>query len=465
MRFISTRAHAPELDFKGVLLAGLASDGGLYVPKELPQFSTAEISRFATLSYSDLAFEILRPFAHETFDDATLKHMITQSYHGFRHPAVAPLVQLSRQHFALELFHGPTLAFKDFALQLLGRMIEALLKGSDQKTVVLGATSGDTGSAAIAGFCGKANLEIAILYPKGRTSVVQRKQMTTLPDANLHPLQVEGTFDDCQDLVKQAFADAELRARVPLVAVNSINFARVLAQTVYYFYAACALGAPARRVNFCVPTGNFGDIYAGYLAKKMGLPVGRLIIASNKNDILTRTLHTGTYGMEGVVPTHSPSMDIQISSNFERLLFDLYARDGSRMAQLMHAFRSTKSLTLSDEAHRALKADFLAFSADDDVTLETMRLMHDRVGYFPDPHTAVGLAAAKACAAACGSEPIVTLATAHPAKFPDAANEAGLPEPALPGYLSDLYERDERIIEQQNDYTALASKLEALCKQ
>jgi threonine synthase len=463
VQFVSTRGHAPECDFRGVLLAGLANDGGLYVPKELPQFSVADISRFATVSYSELAYEIMRPFVAGTFDDVTLKRMIDDAYRTFRHTAVAPLYQRTHRHYVLELFHGPTLAFKDFALQLLGRMMEALLKDTAQKTVVLGATSGDTGSAAIAGFRGKATLEIAILYPKGRTSIVQRKQMTTLPDANVHPLQIDGTFDDCQNLVKQAFADQALRARVPLVAVNSINFARILAQTVYYFYAACALGAPARRVNFCVPTGNFGDIYAGYLAKKMGLPMGKLVIASNQNDILTRALHTGNYGMHGVVPTHSPSMDIQISSNFERLLFDLYDQDGPRIAQMMQEFRDTQSLSLSAQAQAAFAKDFAAHAIDDVHTLATMRELYDMAGIALDPHTAVGIAAADACADVCADGPIVTLATAHAAKFPDAAKKAGLPEPALPPYLADLHSREERIIEQANDYQALTARLEALC--
>lgn len=463
MQFISTRGQAPTLNFKDVVLAGLASDGGLYVPAELPQFSPQEISRFATLSYSDLAFEIMRPFAHEAFDDATLKRLINGAYGEFRHPATAPLTQLSRQHFVLELFHGPTLAFKDFALQLLGRMMEELLASNARKSVVLGATSGDTGSAAIAGFRGKANLEIIILYPDGRTSAVQRKQMTTVPDANVHAVAVEGTFDDCQDLVKAAFSDAALRARVPLLAVNSINFARVLAQVVYYFYAACALGAPARRVSFCVPTGNFGDIFAGYLARQMGLPIGKLIIASNRNDILTRALKTGTYGMQGVQPTHSPSMDIQISSNFERLLFDLVGRDAAILAGMMQQFRETKSLTLPATAHRQFQSLFAAHAVDDAATLETMRLLQQHCGYLPDPHTAVGLAAAKACAAACGDAPIITLATAHPAKFPDAVAQAGLPEAALPGHLADLYTLPERSTNMTNDYAAMVKTIEGLC--
>jgi threonine synthase len=462
MQFISTRGSAPELGFKEVVLAGLASDGGLYVPKHLPQFSPADISRFATLDYGALAFEILRPFAHKAFDDATLQAMIDETYRGFSHPAVAPLVQLSRQHVALELFHGPTLAFKDFALQLLGRMMEKLLAGSTTPAVVLGATSGDTGSAAIAGLRGKAHMQIVILYPEGRTSVVQRKQMTTVADSNVHALAVEGTFDDCQDLVKHAFADGELRARVPLLAVNSINFARVLAQVVYYFYAACALGAPARSINFCVPTGNFGDIYAGYLARAMGLPINKLIIASNRNDILTRCVHSGIYAQHGVTPSYSPSMDIQISSNFERLLFDLYDRDATRLAQLMQEFRASKSLTLTPAAHSALQRVFVAHSVSDATTLETMRLVQQHTGYLPDPHTAVGLAAAKACQAQCGDAPIVTLATAHPAKFPDAARAAGLAEPALPAHLADLYSRPERLATLTNDYHALRATIEAL---
>lgn len=462
MQFVSTRGVAPAFGFREAMLAGLAIDGGLYVPKTLPQFSPADIARFATLSYEALAFEILHPFTHEAFDAATLKRMIAKAYGSFRHAAIAPITQLSQQHFVLELFHGPTLAFKDFALQLLGEMMEELLKCETKPTVVLGATSGDTGSAAIAGLRGKANLNIVILYPRGRTSEVQRRQMTTVADANVHALAVDGTFDDCQDMVKALFADAPFRAQVNLLAVNSINIARVLAQTVYYFYAACALGAPARRVNFCVPTGNFGDIYAGYLARQMGLPMGKLIIASNRNDILSRCLHTGTYAMQGVAPSHSPSMDIEISSNFERLLFDLYGQQPEILAAMMQQFRAEKSLTLSPAALADFRRLFAAHAVNDTETLATMQRVHAQCGYLLDPHTAVGIAAAEACEAACGELPILTLATAHPAKFPDAVREAVALTPPLPAHMENLYALPERINVQEKNLDALKERVRAL---
>ena len=329
MQYISTRGHAPKVDFKGALLAGLASDGGLYVPETIPTLSPAEISALAGLSYPDLALKIMMPFVGDSFTQTDLKRMIDTAYGNFRHAAVAPLTQLGHDHFVLELFHGPTLAFKDFALQLVGQLLEAAMdKG--RRAVVLGATSGDTGSAAMAGCMDRDGIDIVILYPEGRPSEVQRRQMTTLNASNIHPLAVKGTFDDCQDMVKALFSDAEFRAQHTLLAVNSINWARVLAQVVYYFYAALSLGAPARRVNFTVPTGNFGDIFAGYIARQMGLPIGKLVIATNSNDILARCIKTGEYTMQGVAETLSPSMDIEVSSNFERLLFDLFGRDGSR---------------------------------------------------------------------------------------------------------------------------------------
>lgn len=459
MRYISTRGGVPATDFRSVLLAGLASDGGLYVPESLPQFSPQDIAAMATLSYQELALRIMAPFVAGSFSEAELKRMIEAAYSSFRHEAIAPLVQLERNHFVLELFHGPTLAFKDFALQLLGQFMEAALKDSQQRSVVLGATSGDTGSAAIAGMRGRANLDIVILYPEGRTSDVQRKQMTTIADTNVHALAVKGTFDDCQDLVKALFSDAAYRKEVNLLAVNSINFARVLAQVVYYFYAALSLGAPARRVSFSVPTGNFGDIYAGYLAKRMGLPIDRLIIASNRNDILTRCVETGDYRMNGVAPSLSPSMDIEISSNFERLLFDLYGRDGMQLAQHMAAFRQSKSLTLPPAAHADLKADFAGYAVDDATTLATIKATYAEMGYVLDPHTAVGVRAAWEHA---GTAPVITLATAHPAKFPDAVKQATGIVPALPHHMADLFTREERITPLANDAAALKTFIGAL---
>jgi threonine synthase len=457
MKYLSTRGTAPVLNFKDAMLAGLASDGGLYVPETLPQFSPAEISALARLNYQELAHTILMPFVGDAFSQRALRGMIASAYAGFRHQAVAPLTQLSHGHFLLELFHGPTLAFKDFALQLLGHLMEATLADSGKKSVVLGATSGDTGSAAIHGLLGRKNIEIVILYPNGRTSQVQRRQMTTTGNPHVHALAVEGTFDDCQTLVKDAFTDAALRGQVNLLAVNSINWARVMAQIVYYFYAALALGAPAARVNFSVPTGNFGDIFAGYLARQMGLPIGTLMIASNRNDILTRTLHTGEYRAAGVAATLSPSMDIQVASNFERLLFDLHGRDAARIAQMMQAFRATGSLTLTPSAHAMLRSIFTAHSVSDQETLTQMKATYAASGLLLDPHTAVGVNAAQ------GLEGMtITLATAHPAKFPDAVQQATGITPALPAHMADLYQREEVITPLANDAVLLREYLTGL---
>lgn len=445
MMYVSTRGKAPKVDFRGALLAGLASDGGLYVPEALPRFSPADIAAMAGLSYQQLAFTLLQPFVGDSFSDAQLKGCIEKAYAGFRHEAIAPLVQLAPDHFLLELFHGPTLAFKDFALQLLGHLMDEALKDSPDRAIVLGATSGDTGSAAIAGCRGRRNLDIVILYPKGRTSDVQRRQMTTTGEANVHAMEVGGTFDDCQDLVKSMFADAGLRGQRNLLAVNSINWVRVLAQVVYYFYAALRFKQP---VNFCVPTGNFGDIFAGYVARCMGLPMGKLIIATNKNDILTRAVKTGEYKITGVDATLSPSMDIQIASNFERLLFDLYGRDGARLSQLIADFRETGTLTLSPAAHADFTAMFDAHAVDDAGTLAAIARTHQHTGYVLDPHTAVGVASAEAVAA----EGItVTLATAHPAKFPEAVVKATGQNPALPPHMADLYSKPETIKPLRND--------------
>ncbi|MFM9890690.1 MAG: threonine synthase [Rickettsiales bacterium] len=470
MRYISTRGSAPVLDFRGALLAGLASDGGLYVPQSIPQFSPQHISAMAGLSYTELAVEIMTPFVGDFVSRAEFTRMVAAAYGNFRHAAIAPITQLSHDHFLLELFHGPTLAFKDFALQLLGHLLEHALKGEKKRSVILGATSGDTGSAAIAGCAGR-DIAIVILYPEGRTSEVQRKQMTTVPDANVHALGVDGTFDDCQAIVKQLFTDEKLRAEINLLAVNSINWARVMAQIVYYFYAALALGAPARRVNFCVPTGNFGDIFAGYMAQKMGLPMGTLVIASNANNILARAVGTGTYAQTGVRPTLSPSMDIDISSNFERLLFDLHGRDGARMAGRMEEFSASKSLTLSPAQHTDLRSMFAAHAVDDAATLAQIRTIYATTGQLLDPHTAVGVAATEAlhrghnkllCPLGPPLGPTVTLATAHSAKFPDAVREATGLTPALPAHLADLYDRPERITRIGRDAGDVARYIGAL---
>lgn len=459
MMYISTRGGAP-VDFKTALLNGLAPDGGLYVPETLPQFSPQKITSLAGLSYQELALEVMAPYTEGSFTRDKLKPMIDAAYRNFRHAAIAPLTQLAPNHFVLELFHGPTLAFKDFALQLLGHLLEASLpKG--KKAVVLGATSGDTGSAAMAGCMGRANLDIVILYPHGRTSEVQRRQMTTLGAKNIHAIAIDGTFDDCQDMVKTMFADAEFRKRCQLLAVNSINFARVLAQIVYYFYAALRLGAPASQLNFTVPTGNFGDIYAGYLARQMGLPIQKLIIASNRNDILARCVATGEYSMAGVAPSLSPSMDIEISSNFERLLFDLFDRDGKALAQAMTDFRTTRTLKLTPAQHADFTRLFAGHAVDDAATLASIKATHAATGYLLDPHTAVGVAATEALAP---SGITVTLATAHPAKFPDAVKQATGITPALPAHLADLFARKEVFTPMRADLDALKTHLNNITK-
>ncbi|MFZ4540594.1 MAG: threonine synthase [Rickettsiales bacterium] len=459
MHYISTRGTAPKVDFKGALLAGLACDGGLYVPESIPQFSPQKIASLASLSYADLALEIMMPFVGESFSRADMKRMIDTAYSNFRHPAIAPLTQLSSRHFVLELFHGPTLAFKDFALQLVGQLLEHAIKDSGQHAVVLGATSGDTGSAAMAGCMGRAGLDIVILYPDGRTSDVQRRQMTTLGAKNIHALAVDGTFDDCQDMVKTLFADAAFREKTHLLAVNSINFARVLAQIVYYFYAALRLGTPAAELSFTVPTGNFGDIYAGYLARQMGLPIKKLIIASNRNDILARCVATGEYTMAGVNASLSPSMDIEISSNFERLLFDLFDRDGAKLAAAMADFRKTKTLKLTPSQHADFTRLFAAHAVDDKGTLACIKRTQAETGYLLDPHTAVGVATTEAL------QPqgiTVTLATAHPAKFPEAVREATGITPALPPHMADLMQKAEKFTPMAHDLEELKSFITTL---
>ena len=423
MRYISTRGNAPVLSFEEVVLAGLASDGGLYVPEHAQEFSMAEIDAMQAMSYPELAYTVISRFADQTVRPEVLQQLVAESYKTFRHAAVAPLKQLDTHTFALELFHGPTLAFKDFALQFLGRLMGHVLEKKGQRSVVVGATSGDTGSAAIAGCMGRPNMDIFILHPKGRVSEVQRRQMTSVPDRNVHNIAIEGTFDDCQDIVKSLFADQEFRAKHHLSAVNSINWVRILAQVVYYFYSAVALGAPAKSVSFSVPTGNFGDIYAGHIARRMGLGIEQLVIATNRNDILTRCVATGTYGMEDVVPTISPSMDIQISSNFERLLFDLYDCSGEAIADMMAKFRTERKITLTPLAWNRLKAEFSACAVSDEDTKKTIATTFNTTGELLDPHTAVGLAAAQRVRKNTAT-PMIVLGTAHPAKFPQAVKEA-----------------------------------------
>ncbi|MBC6428550.1 MAG: threonine synthase [Cellvibrionales bacterium] len=446
MQYISTRGSAPALDFESAVLAGLASDGGLYVPAELPQFDRATIASFAGMNYPQLAFAVMRPFVAGALNDAELRCLIEASYADFRHPATAPLVQLDHNLWLLELFHGPTLAFKDFALQFLGRLLDLILQRRGQRAVIMGATSGDTGSAAIEGCRRCANADIFILHPHQRISAVQRRQMTTVRADNVHNIAVRGSFDDCQNIVKASFADSSfLPADRQLVAVNSINWARIMAQIVYYFYAAVALGVGQREIAFAVPTGNFGDMFAGYLAHRMGLPVARLVVATNANDILHRCFSANDYSLQPPEPTLSPSMDIMISSNFERLLFDLYDRDAVKVADLMAGFKRDGKLSLSDTAMHRLRALFASQRLADSEMLEVIAEQHRQTGYLLDPHSAIGVAAGRHYQAQAVDLPMVCLATAHPAKFPQAAAEAGLAEAAaLPPHLSDLLERAER---------------------
>ncbi len=438
MRYLSTRGSAPILDFESVTLAGLASDGGLYVPDALPRI---DVGSLAGLSYVETAVRVCLPFVGDALSEAELRALLTEAYGSFDHDAVTPLVQLDQRHWLLELFHGPTLAFKDVALQVIGGLFERFLRGRGEHLTIIGATSGDTGSAAINALAGREHLDIFMLHPAGRVSDVQRRQMTTVMAPNVHNIAVEGNFDDAQRLVKAMFNDAAFAGRFRLSAVNSINWARLLFQIVYYFYAAVRLGAPERRISFAVPTGNFGDVFAGYLACRMGLPVGRLIVATNINDILARALTSGDYSVGTVEPTAAPSMDIQVSSNFERLLFDLHGRDGAACAAAMQGFEASKRLQLSD-AQRAEAAQlFTAARIDADDMALTMRWAHERCGQLIDPHTAIGLAAARAHP---GDEAVVTLATAHPAKFREAVERATGVRPAMPARVAGLFDREER---------------------
>ncbi len=452
MNYVSTRGTAPVVGFEEALLAGLARDGGLYVPEAWPVLPSDTIRSLQGASYETVALEVLRPFVGGMDMDA-LKDMIDRAYAGFGHRAVAPLVQIDARNWVLELFHGPTLAFKDLAMQLIGLLFDHILEARDERVTIVGATSGDTGSAAIEAFRGKARADVFILYPHGRVSEVQRRQMTTPTEANVHAIAVEGDFDDCQALVKAMFNDFAFRDAMRLGAVNSINWTRVMAQIVYYATSSLALGGTARRISYSVPTGNFGDIFAGYVAREMGFPVGELIIATNENDILHRTVETGRYEIEGVTQTLTPSMDIQVSSNFERLLFDLADREGEAVAQLMDELKTTRTMALPQGQHERLRAGFASARVDRATTLETIRKTRDQIGMTLDPHTAVGLAAARRKARP--DHPMVTLATAHPAKFPDAVREATGAETSLPDRMADLYERPERLTVLPNDLAAI----------
>ena len=464
MNYISTRngsqGSPSPLGFEGVMLAGLARDGGLYLPAEWPHFSTAEIAAFKGKPYGEVAFRVMQPFVGAAFDEQTFRRLIAEAYASFDAPDVAPVKPLgdSGLHL-LELFHGPTLAFKDVALQLLGLMLDHTLLQRRQHATIVGATSGDTGSAAIEAVRDRKSIDIFMLYPHGRVSEVQRRQMTTVLSPNVHNVAISGTFDDCQDLAKACFNDLAFRDRHALTAVNSINFARVMAQIVYYFWAALKLGAPERPVAFTVPTGNFGNVYAGYAAKQMGLPIHHFVVGSNTNDILPRFFETGAMTMSGVVPTYSPSMDIQISSNFERLLFDLYGRDGRALADAMATFRSTGTLKVGDNALGGVRELFDAGRLDDEGTLAAIADCRKRFGETLDPHSAVGYAVAQQHRRD-PSVPMVVLATAHPAKFPDAVQKATGERPRLPARLADLLDRTERVDGLPNDIEALKELIE-----
>ncbi|MFZ1813315.1 MAG: threonine synthase [Rhizobiaceae bacterium] len=458
MKFISTRGTAPVCGFSDALLAGLARDGGLYVPQSWPQFSADQIRSMQGMAYRDIAMAVLQPFVGDDIPSNALERMVSEAYATFRHPAVTPLVQTGANSWIMELFHGPTLAFKDVAMQLLGRLMDHVLAERGQRATIVGATSGDTGGAAIEAFRGRTNTDIFILFPHGKVSPVQQRQMTGVGDANVHAIAIEGNFDDCQSLVKAMFNDHGFRDRTQLSGVNSINWARIMAQIVYYFHAATALGAPERTVSFTVPTGNFGDIFAGYAAGRMGLPIGQLVIASNANDILARTLKTGRYETAGVVATSSPSMDIQVSSNFERLLFEASGRDSDLIVRLMSGLSQSGAFTLPEKLLAAIRDRFAAGRADEAQTAATIRAMLADAGYLLDPHTAVGVKVAGEHAAA---PPMVTLATAHPAKFPQAVQEACGRIPQLPEWLGDLMEREERFTVLPNDLDRLQSFIEA----
>ena len=458
MRYISTRGAAPVLSFEEAMLTGLARDGGLYVPETVPTLTADEIAAMAGLPYEEIAFRVMWPYVGDAFSETEFRGIIARAYASFDHPARAPLTQLGPNLFLLELFHGPTLAFKDFAMQLIGQLFEAALSRRGERVTIVGATSGDTGSAAIEAFRGLDAVEVFILLPKGRTSEVQRRQMTTPTEPNVHALLLEGDFDDCQARVKDMFNDFAFRDRMRLAGVNSINWARVLAQVVYYFAAATALGAPHRKVSFTVPTGNFGDIFAGYIARKMGLPIDRLVIATNQNDILHRTLVTGAYTRETVVPSISPSMDIQVSSNFERALFDAYGRDGRAVAAQMEALRSEGSFPVGQGALDMLRDAFASGRASEDETLATIARIHAETGEILCPHSAVAVKVA--AEAADPGVPMIALATAHPAKFPDAVENATGIRPALPKRMADLYERPERMTEVGNDLAAIERLIE-----
>ncbi len=455
MKYISTRrsksAQSSVASFEDVVLTGLAPDGGLFVPEAIPSFGHEQIASWKGLPYNELAFHVIQPFVDGEIPDTDLKRIINDAYANFRHTAVAPLTQLESNLWVMELFHGPTLAFKDFALQFLGNLFDYLLQKRGEKVVVMGATSGDTGSAAIEGCRRCENIDIFILHPHNRVSEVQRRQMTTVLDKNVHNIALEGNFDDCQNMVKASFADQSfLPEGRRLAAVNSINWARIMAQVVYYFHASLSLGGPERAISFSVPTGNFGDIFAGYIAQKMGLPIEQLVIATNANDILHRCISNNDFSKKPLIHSLSPSMDIMISSNFERLLFDLYQRDGEAVANLLKAFNEG-GVELETGALETARELFSSFRCDDELMVKVIADVYESSDYLLDPHTATGVEAARQVRRN-STTPMICLATAHPAKFPEAVRKAGYPQdPALPHHMADLFERQERYVVKPND--------------
>ena len=458
MRYVSTRGEAPARGFAGVLLAGLAEDGGLFMPESWPHLSPQDLRSLRGLPYAEVAARVMHPFVGDAVPFDTLLAMTRAAYAGFGHPAVVPLVQIETGVWSLELFHGPTLAFKDLAMQLLGRLFAHVLQAEGKRVTIVGATSGDTGSAAIEACAGRPGIDVVILHPEGRTSEVQRRQMTTVQAGNIANIAVAGTFDDCQDLVKAMFADGPFRDEVRLSAVNSINWARIAAQIPYYVHAALALGAPEREVAFSVPTGNFGNVLAAWAARRMGVPITRLLVASNRNDILARFLDHNDMSVRAVEPSLSPSMDIQVSSNFERLLFELLDRDPHATAAVMQGFRRTGHMKVPEAAWHRARTLMHGYRLDDAGTGAEIRRLHAQ-GYLADPHTAIGIAAARALP--CGPVPIVCAATAHPAKFPDAMEAATGARPPLPPRMADLYERDESYTTAPNDLGVIEARVRA----
>jgi threonine synthase len=462
VKYISTRGQAPELTFEDAMLTGLARDGGLYVPETIPKLSTDAIKAMAGKPYEEIAFQVMRPFVGDTFSDDDFKGIIERAYKDFGHAARAPLVQLDHGHYLLELFHGPTLAFKDFAMQLIGQLFQTALSRRNERVTIVGATSGDTGSAAIEAFRGLENVDVFIMYPHGRISEVQRRQMTTPSETNVHALAMDGDFDDCQARLKDMFNDFEFRDGVRLAGVNSINWARVLAQVVYYFSSAVSVGAPDRKVSFTVPTGNFGDIFAGYIAKRMGLPIDRLVVATNQNDILHRCLSGQGYHKGETSPSISPSMDIQVSSNFERALFDAYDRDGNAVSKLMDELKQG-GFDVNQGAMEVLQSHFDSGRASEEETSSTITETLKSSGELLCPHSAIGVKVANDKPAS--ETPMITLATAHPAKFPDAVEAASGIRPPLPERMADLYERDERVTRIANNLDALKDHIKGNIRQ